>query len=424
MAFVLLFRAAAAIILGLVLSAGALPQCPIQPGKTERAAAWDTILTQDGPGKGLEPKGSPGWTGGDSTYSLLLPNGDTAFFFSDSYIGEWPKAKGDGTVTRSASGLRTTEINCPAPICEPPASSFIARNSIVILSSDGKRMRTLVGPKNENGLSTSYFKDPAAGLYYWMGDAILLPKRGKAKRRILVFLHKFDAKLNLKGIAVAQLDPGSLAVERTTEIADLPDLDIHWGTAMLREGDHLYVYGKGTRDGRKQMFVARAKVDAAIGDLARSSSWSAWDGAVWTNGLTNAVPVIPATDSISDEFNIARFDVNGRPTYILAAVDSTAPWGAWRDITLYSACSPQGPFTGKHVVYAMPESQSFTVPGLPADVRLNEHLVVYNPHIHPQFSGNGRLLISYNINRTNNRDSIYIDGYRPRFIYVPIAGLK
>jgi len=109
---------------------------------------------------------------------------------------------------------------------------------------------------------------------------------------------------------------------------------------------------------------------------------------------------------------------------MFAGVDSTAPWGSWRDITLYSSCSPEGPFTGKHVVYAMPESNAFTVPGLPPTAKLKEHLVVYNPHIHPQFTNRGRILISYNINRSHNSDSIYIDGYRPRFIYVPVSGLK
>ena len=72
----------------------------------------------------------------------------------------------------------------------------------------------------------------------------------------------------------------------------------------------------------------------------------------------------------------------------------------------------------------MPESDSFTVPGPRPRCKLKEHLVVYNPHIHSQFSGSGRLLISYNINRSHNADTIYIDGYRPRFIYVPIAGLN
>lgn len=399
-------------------------QCPIEPEKGTVASEWDNIFTQDGPGKGLEPTGASGWTGGDSTYSLLLPNGDTAFFFSDSYIGEWPRTKGDGTVTRNSRGLRTTEINCPKPICDPPASIFLARNSIVILNKSRTRMRTLVGPKNGNGVSTSYFKDPGPGLNYWLGDAVILRSRSESRPRLFVFLHKFDSALKFHGAAIAQLDPKTLAIDKIVDVVGLPNLGIHWGTAMIEERGYLYIYGKGAPDGKKQIFVARSKSANSITGLANASSWSAWNGKEWTNALEKALPIIPPGDSISDEFNVVRISVNAKPVYVFAGIDTTAPWGSWRDITLYSSCRPEGPFTGKHVVYAMPESNSFTVPGLASDVRLRQHLVVYNPHIHPQFSREGRILISYNINRTHNDDTIYIDGYRPRFIYVPIAGLK
>ncbi|HUR96809.1 MAG TPA: hypothetical protein VMZ26_01955, partial [Pyrinomonadaceae bacterium] len=218
------------IILSLLPAASAA-QCLIAPSNGVIASEWDAVFTQDGPGKGLEPNGSPGWTGGDSTYSLLLPNGDTAFFFSDSYIGESPPTKGDGSVTRSWNGLRTTEINCPSPICDPPASSFNARNSIVVLDRERTRMRLLAGPKNENGHSTSYFKDPSASLNFWMGGAVLLPKRGRTSQRIFIFLHKFDSKLAFHGAAVAELDSKTLAIRKIVEINNLPNLSIHWGTA-------------------------------------------------------------------------------------------------------------------------------------------------------------------------------------------------
>ena len=419
--FVLPFLGACGLLL---LTTSAFSQCAISPSVGVRADEWDSVFTQDGPGRGLEPAGSPGWTGGDSTYSLLLPNGDTAFFFSDSYIGEFPRVKGDGTVTRSASGLRTTEINCTPPFCDPPASVFGPRNSIVVLDRERKRLRTLVGPKNENGISTSYFKDPAPGLVYWMGDAIVLPKDIKQRHRLFVFLHKFDGKMKFHGAAVAQLDPITLRIEKMLEIRGLPNTEIHWGTAMIADDEWLYIYGKGVRDGRKQPYVARVNTGVKIDRLAYSEGWSAWDGKSWVQGLEKAVPIIAADDSVSDEFNVVRFNIKGRPTYIFAGIDTTVPFGSWRDITLYSSCSPQGPFTGKHAVYSMPESRSFTVPGLGAARKLKGHLVVYNPHIHPQFSRPGRLLISYNINRSHNDDTIYIDGYRPRFIYVPVDGLK
>ena len=405
----------------LVQSYGSLrsyAQCGISPSKGAIAEEWDRIFTQDGPGKGLEPEGSPGWAGGDSTYSLLLPNGDTAFFFSDSYVGEWPATKGDGTVTRTARGLRTTELNCFPPFCDPPASVFRPRNSIVVLNKARTVMKTLVGAKDESGLSTSYFAEPSEGLVYWMGDAIV------HHRSIVVFLHKFDSKLRFHGAAVAQLNARTLAIEKLAELRNHSARDIHWGTAMLIQGPHLYIYGKGTRDDKKVAFVARVDAKSTTEQILDVSKWQVWDGRSWVGGVENAVSIVPRGDSVSDEFNIVRASISGKQTYILAAIDTAVPFGSWKDITLYSSCVPEGPFTGKHVVYRMPESGSFSVPGLPSASRLKESLVVYNPHIHSQFSEAGRLLISYNINRQHNADSIYIDGYRPRFVSVPISGLK
>src|SRR6476469_6517905 len=86
--------------------------CPLDVRTGTSNSQFDSIFTQDGPGQGLEPAGSAGWTGADSTYSIELPNGDSAFFFSDSYIGESPTLTGDGTVTTDANGLRTRAANC------------------------------------------------------------------------------------------------------------------------------------------------------------------------------------------------------------------------------------------------------------------------------------------------------------------------
>src|SRR5688500_17320648 len=95
--------------------------CSISPNLGTPATNWDNVFTQNGPGTGLEPSGSAGWTGADSTYSILLPNGNSAFFFSDSYIAESPATSGDNTVTTNANGLRTRQTNCGPPLCDPPA---------------------------------------------------------------------------------------------------------------------------------------------------------------------------------------------------------------------------------------------------------------------------------------------------------------
>ena len=83
-------------ILALVfLTHVAFPQCEISVGKGESATEWNEIFTRNG----------PGWTGADTTVSIELPNGSSAFFFSDSYIAEDPAKPGDGAVYTNESGL-------------------------------------------------------------------------------------------------------------------------------------------------------------------------------------------------------------------------------------------------------------------------------------------------------------------------------
>jgi len=93
------------------------------------------------------------------------------------------------------------------------------------------------------------------------------------------------------------------------------------------------------------------------------------------------------------------------------------------NIVFYSACSPQGPFSAKDVVYSTPETGAKTVPGMTSGQQLTGALLTYNPHAHPQFTSNGSLLVSYDLNSSNGADLVYADAYRPKFVRVPIAGL-
>jgi hypothetical protein len=94
-----------------------------------------------------------------------------------------------------------------------------------------------------------------------------------------------------------------------------------------------------------------------------------------------------------------------------------------KEIILYSACSPEGPWSAKQGIYATPETQATTVPGMVAGQTLNGHLWTYNPSAHPQFDSDGNLLVSYSINSDDSGDLVYADAYRPRFICIPIDGL-
>ena len=55
--------------------------CTVTANGLATDSFFNAEYTENGLGTRNEPSGRPGWTGADSTYSVLLPSGDTAFFF-------------------------------------------------------------------------------------------------------------------------------------------------------------------------------------------------------------------------------------------------------------------------------------------------------------------------------------------------------
>ena len=414
--------------------------CTVTTSRGTPDATFNAIWTQNGPGIGEEPVGGPGWTSADSTYSLLLPNGDSAFFFSDSYIGEYPSISGDGTVSTDANGLRTRAVNCSPPLCNPPTSLYRAHNSVVIRNGVTGTLTTLVGPPDATGYSTSYFAPPLAlvtGHFYWMGDSVVVQVDASGTKKVWTFLMEFDGSWVYHGSAIAQLSLPTLTIEAIKPLNNVPaDNVISWGSAMWLDGAYgastLYIYGmQGNNPSGKLPFIARTNPGLGLDAVTDTNKWTVWNGSQWVVGLTSAAPIIGGTanalnsgDSISDEYSVKKIRSGAGTTYLLVTQDTKAPYGAWKDIVLYSACNPQGPFSAKQIVYSTPETAATRVPGMTSNQSLLGQLLTYNPHAHPQFTDKGDLLISYNLNASNSGDLIYADAYRPRFIRVHISGLR
>ena len=426
------------------------PQCEISVGKGETATNWNEDFTQNGPGKGLEPEGMSGWTGADSTISLALPNGDTAFFFSDSFIAESPEKPGDGRVLVNENGLRYREPNCLPPICGPkPEHIHYVYNSIVVRSKDGKALKTITGEKDKSGYSTAVFKpksnDP--NVMYWMGDPTIVDVNGKKK--IWIFLNEwrvarpFDKTffIDFKGQAIAQMDAETFALESIIPLKNLVDEGV-WGISVWLDGKDFYIYGMRAEqeikdvpktassnlvDRYKKLYIAKTDASKGIEYVSDEKNWQAWDGKSWTKNLRKRASIIPEKDSISDELSIKRLDINGKPVFVLATFDTSVGYHDWKKLYLYSACEPQGPFNNKRFVYETPTAGQTKLNGMTDSQSLQSGLSVYNPHIHPQFTTDGKLLLSYNSNLpfgSKPGDSIYADFYKPRFVWIPVEGLK
>ena len=180
-------------------------------------------------------------------------------------------------------------------------------------------------------------------------------------------------------------------------------------------------------DKLKKLYVAKVDASKGLETATDLKNWKAWDGKAFSKDLDKRRSIIPEADSISDELTIKRLNINGKPTFVMVSFDTSVGYFDWKDLYLYSACEPQGPFTTKHHFYKTPTAGQTKLPGMTGSESLQSGLSVYNPHMHPQFTENGKLLISYNSNLpfgAKPGDSIYADFYRPRFVWVPIEGLR
>jgi hypothetical protein len=446
--------------------------CNVHAGPASPDLTFDNDFTQNGPGQPApdgqtqEPSNIPGWTGGDSTYSVYLPmTGETAFFFSDSYVGQAPPQTGDGTAYTDANGLRTRAINCDTSFgCYPPTNLYRAHNSIVVRNALGTVERTISGPI-VGGYSTSYFvpADAAStGHFYWVGDPFLVTMAGGPK--VLLPLMEFDFFLNYYGAAIAQLSLPTLSIDSITPIVNDPAGDpVHWGISTMVQtafgGPTLYVYGiedqvpfpPFTFIRYRVPHVARVDLRLGLAGITDMNHWQVFNlSSGWvSNNILASSPIIGAAgdlnnagDSIGEGFTVSHIRSAVGSTYLLVSEDTNPnttltvdnlpgpPNGPGpvfestaKDIIIYSSCTPQGPFSPKQVVYSTPETQASTVTGMTAGQTLYGHLWTYNPVAHPQFNLGGGLLVSYNVNSDDSGDLIYADAYRPKFIRIPILSL-
>lgn len=317
----------------------------------------------------------PGWTGGDSTYSVLLPDGRTVWMFSDSFVG-------------SVNPSRTRPRNAP-----------MINNSLVV--QDGEEFTTLTG--DVGGIPQSFFPTDDPDTWFWVYDSTVeATADGEVLRTFLIRFRRsgggmwgFEwvdnaiATLSLPGLELRSIEPL------------LSDTGVAWGAAVLEHGEHVYIYGMEDLGASKYMHLARAKA----GSVADAASWeyaTAVGGGAWSADPAASARLL---SGISNEFSVTA--IAGR--FLLVATSSLTRLPP--EVVAYAACDPAGPFEDRTVVYLTPEHEE-------------DMVFTYNAHAHPQFTVDGRLLISYNVNAA---DIAWVfadaDLYRPRFIRVRVGGL-
>ncbi len=313
-----------------------------------------------------------GFTGSDGTYSVLLPDGRTAWIFGDTFIG-------------GVNPDNTRQQQDPIYI----------RNSVVV--QDGDSLRTLY--KNINGRRASFAIPPVVldegsgvtedSVWFWPGDGYV------GDNQLILFFSEFiKTGDDMWGFGWNGTWVGTYSLPGLEEIAlkkIIPgeQTNIHFGHAVLEDKDHIYVYGGG----EKKPHAARFR----RGDV--SGQWEFFTGMEWSSDISQSAPMGEINGS--EQFSVLKTDAR----YVLV----TQMNGMNGDISAFTADTPYGPWTNKQTLYSPPLPDSA------------HNLFTYNALAHPQFTENGMLLISYNTNSYELADH-FRDAtiYRPRFIRVPI----
>lgn len=338
------------------LSAAAAPTC------ADVSATVDTELF-DRFGEYGDTAGQ--WTGADSAYSVELPDGRTAWIYSDTFLGEVNETHG-----------------------RPLDSAFI-HNSINV--DDDGEITTYTGgtPAAPESLVKVAGADEGRD-WYWFGDATV---HGDELQVLLVeFVKTGDTMWDFKfaGNGVATFDASTLELRSVDEVATD---GINWGSAIYESPDDGYTYVYGVEDLGAQKFAHLARV--AGGDLA-DGTWEYLGDAGWSTDATDTKRIL---EGVSNEFSVSRFQgeftlVTGDTTEILSS-----------KIVMYRSKSLAGPFTNKTELYRTPETGG--------------NVFTYNAKAHPQLGDGHTLLITYNVNSFDTNDLyVDVDNYRPRYVAV------
>lgn len=317
---------------------------------------------------------SGAWIGADSTYSVELKRGTTAWLFSDTVLGTVV----DGTVDMATMG-------------------FI--NNSIVLEKGGQLHDTVTGGTEQE--REAIFGPPAADSWFWLGAGYVEP----SGRNLYIGLNRYNR--SGPGLwdwawdhsAIGTLNTRTWQVEKVTDL-DV-DNDVQWTSWYQRDHGVTYLYGVDDQGALKQAHVARVRGQ----DLSRVDRWEFWNGSTWTKDSSQSAPIL---DHVANEYSVTPF----RDGYLLVTHDTEVVFS--NQVVAYTACSPTGPFVNRTPLLQTPETGPWGSYGDP-------NIWTYNSHVHPQFSDDGRLLISYNVNTFDNNhifDDVTI--YRPRFWTVTV----
>lgn len=357
-----------AVLACLVVGAGLLAGCGDDQDGLCEATRTDLGRAEAAPGENrrFDTRG-PGWIGGDSAYSVALPDGRTAWLFSDSFVG---------TVDR----------------WDVPSDDTAMVHNLVLVESEDGTMRTLTSQRD--GRPHAFFPDASADEYYWVQDGVVdgdelvvfLARTRQVGEDGFSWVGTATARVSLPDLELVEIGPSSSG----TTVA--------WGAGVLPRREATYVYGVEDVPGEGKFLHLAKGVPGALTDRAR---WQYWTGTAWSPDESASGRL---ASGVANEISVSPFEDG----YLMVSHRGDGIFSA--EIQAWTACAPAGPWEDPTTVYETPETGR------------GRHFT-YNAHGHPELSAEGELLVSYNVNTFDFAElQANPTLYRPRFVTLDLGG--
>jgi hypothetical protein len=378
---------------------------------------WTSLVTR-----------TSGWTGSDGIYTIAYNGYDapgkanetqTLFLFSDTFVGN---------------------VN---PVSKYRNVADFTNNTLGVLtggSPDPANMDFIWGT-NENGQTSSGLfvpKTPKASSdgWYWLQDGLYLNDN--------IYISGMNVapdptqppgwQFKVVGVSMIKvpLSNGQLDIAHQSQVDTslLYHTEFQWGTKpdgspnMLTQENqfgagfmantaeagapapdgYIYIYGYQTVFGVRGLLVARVLPE----DFEDESKWKFYGNSGWTSDISQAKIISDNSVDVSPELSVTPI-IGGPNDGKYRLIYSTGLFSGDHGLVKESISdTPYGPFGPATTLYYTPEDKSSA-----------SETYIYNAKAHPNISKPGELLITYNVNSTQDGGNVHYnngDLYHPRFI--------
>ncbi len=330
--------------------------------------------------------GKEGWIGGDGAYSAVLGRDRVLWLFGDTLLGTVKDGRRSGSV--------------------------MVNNTVGVQARKGKDapIRFVAG-KTPEGKPAAVFRPADGKGWFWPQAAI------QVGERLFVFLPRIEKTRDPGAFGFKQVGQWLAVVQNPEDEPEKwrvkqhqlpfaefgPERERSWGSAILEDGEFLYVYGyddprKGI--GSRRLTVARVPREK----LDDFTAWRFRTATGWSDKPADAVPLV---SGLATEFSVSR--VPGGKGLVLVCTEN----GLGDRIVGRFATGPEGPWSDALLLYRCPE------------MARDKGLFCYAAKAHAWASTGDELLVSYCVNafefaRLFRDEQVY----RPRFVRIRLGPAK